>query len=387
MIDAETWKRYRRRTCKPPRQHRIKHERTTDIASLLRPPGTYNRKHATPAPVTIMDQPGDIPYQLGQLGKLLDARHSAFNSRPAQVNRHSIAGRIAAISVSGVRYSTKVIEGCAQLRSPYQNALGYVPEPLWHIGLGVFAFIEGDGDDAAHEWSSDDDRYDYDQTQSRLDRIRATTTGATTCARFHQENPETCEACPHWQKIKSPISLASRSGTEHERPQADKPRLLIENCNPDQTVAALRNILADAAVFMTEECRPPAFDQIQRGMVAQAMTPDLLVLMVHEVCRPYALKTKDGTVTEVDARLPRSFAVMYLDWRGEWQLPPLNGIASSPMLYADGSINSREGYDPASGMWCGERAGPNETYSRAANEGRRGGASPNPKDIPDILLR
>lgn len=170
---------------------------------------------------------------------------------------------------------------------------------------------------------------------------------------------------------------------------SEKPRLLVENCSPDQTVAALRNILADTGCLYDRGVPVRlAFDQIQRGVVAQAMTPDLLVLRVHEVCRPYALKTKDGTVTEVDARLPRSFAVMYLDWRGEWRLAPLNGIASSPMLYADGSINSREGYDPASGMWCGERAGPNETYSRAANEGPgSGGASPNPRDIPDILLR
>jgi hypothetical protein len=43
---------------------------------------------------------------------------------------------------------------------------------------------------------------------------------------------------------------------------------------------------------------------------------------------------------------------MYLDWRGEWRLPPLNGIASAPLLHDDGTINSCEGYDPASGMWC-----------------------------------
>ena len=242
----------------------------------------------------------------------------------------------------------------AQLRSPYQNALGYVPEPLWHIGLGVFAFIEGDGDDAAHEWSSDDDRYDYDQTQSRLDRLRATTTGATTCARFHQENPETCEACPHWQKIKSPISLASRSGTEHERPQADKPRLLIEDCNPDRTVAALRDILAGAARLYDRGVPVRlVVDQVQRSTVAQVMSPDALVLMGHTVCRPYVLKAKnDHTLSEANARLPRQFAVMYLEWRGEWKLPQLNGIATAPLLHEDGTIKSAEGYDPNSGMWC-----------------------------------
>jgi hypothetical protein len=91
---------------------------------------------------------------------------------------------------------------------------------------------------------------------------------------------------------------------------------------------------------------------MQGGTVAQVMTPDELVLLAHQVCRPYALKQKpDGTIKEVNVRLSRAFAVMYLDWRGEWRLPPLNGIASAPLLREDGTIFSAQGYDPVSGMW------------------------------------
>jgi hypothetical protein len=43
---------------------------------------------------------------------------------------------------------------------------------------------------------------------------------------------------------------------------------------------------------------------------------------------------------------------MYLDWRGQWRLPPLNGIATAPLLQDNGAINGTEGYDFASGMWC-----------------------------------
>ena len=42
---------------------------------------------------------------------------------------------------------------------------------------------------------------------------------------------------------------------------------------------------------------------------------------------------------------------MYLEWRGEWHLPPLNGVASAPMLADDGGIHSAEGYDAETGMW------------------------------------
>ena len=134
---------------------------------------------------------------------------------------------------------------------------------------------------------------------------------------------------------------------------SEKPRLLVENWNPDLTVAGLRDILADTSGLYDRGVPVRlAFDQIQKGTVAQILTPHALVLMAHGVCRPYARKPKDGTFIEVDVRLPHSFAVMYLDWRGEWQLPPLNGIASSPLLQNNGTINSTEGYDQASGMWC-----------------------------------
>jgi hypothetical protein len=133
---------------------------------------------------------------------------------------------------------------------------------------------------------------------------------------------------------------------------AQRPRLLIENASPDRTIPALRDILADAG-RLYERGVPVrlAFDQIQRGTVAQVMTAEGLVLMAHEVCRPYALKTKRNGIAEVDALLPRQSAIMYLEWRGEWRLPPLNGIASAPLLREDGTINSSEGYEPTLGMW------------------------------------
>ncbi len=142
---------------------------------------------------------------------------------------------------------------------------------------------------------------------------------------------------------------------ENDPVPESKPRLLVEDHNPDLTVAALRDILAEAGGLYDRGVPVRlATDQMQRGAVAQVITPDGLVRTAHGLCRPYVLKTnkRDGTVSDVDARLPRSLALMYLDWRGEWRLPPLNGIASAPLLTDDGSIHSAAGYDPNSGMWC-----------------------------------
>jgi hypothetical protein len=129
----------------------------------------------------------------------------------------------------------------------------------------------------------------------------------------------------------------------------EKPRLLVENWNPDLTVAALRDILADVNELYDRGIPVRlAFDQTQKGTVAQVITPSALVLEAHRVCRPYSIKKGD----EVDVGLPYSIARMYLDWQGEWQLPPFNGVASAPLLQDDGTINSAQGYDVASGMWC-----------------------------------
>ena len=68
------------------------------------------------------------------------------------------------------------------------------------------------------------------------------------------------------------------------------------------------------------------------------------------VSRPYVVKFKDDKVTEHNARFPRALALMYLDWQ-DWGLRPLNGIASTPLLRADGSINSTNGYDAETGFW------------------------------------
>ena len=134
---------------------------------------------------------------------------------------------------------------------------------------------------------------------------------------------------------------------------ANKPRLLVEYTDPDRTVAALRDILSSTGGLYDRGVPVRlAHDQIQHGTVAQVMTPEVLVMTVHSVCRPYVLKEKkDGTIYEKNARLPRNLGVMYLEWRGAWKLPPLNGIASAPMLSDDGTIHSAEGYDPETGMW------------------------------------
>jgi hypothetical protein len=359
--------------------------RTADCASILRLPGTYNRK-GEPRLVKFV-APLVGPYPVGTPQGLLGYA-PAVASKTIAARSPRLAAAMGNVFETQPRFSEPIANACKQL-GRLRDTHGNISEPLWYACLGLLAHCE-DGEAFAHYWSSGFDGYTEQETDKKIEQWRRQTDGPPTCEYFHKHGgAKICETCRHWQKIKSPISRASWSSAEHDRPQANKPRLRIEDCNPDRTVAALRDILADAARLYDRGVPVRlVFDQVQRGTVAQVMSPDALILIAHTVCRPYVVKAKnDHTLSEANARLPRQFAVMYLDWRGEWRLPPLNGIATAPLLYEDGTIKCAEGYDSNSGMWCEhvpDLAGlvpeqPNRDQAQAA-------LSRDPRDFQDLLL-
>jgi hypothetical protein len=167
-----------------------------------------------------------------------------------------------------------------------------------------------------------------------MDRIDSTET---------QDDPaaETREVLASSQDVRDP-PFPDRPG--------NKPRLLVEDWNPDFTVADLRDLLAHAGKLYDRGVPVRVvFDQSQQGVVAQEVTPSILTQIAHTVCRPYAISKRDGSARNI--RLPRWLAEMYLSWRGDWRLPVLSGIATAPLLRGDGTIGRSAGYDAPSGMW------------------------------------
>jgi hypothetical protein len=132
-----------------------------------------------------------------------------------------------------------------------------------------------------------------------------------------------------------------------------KPRLKIDRNHPERTVADLRDVLAKSG-RLYDRGTPVrvVFDQSLGGSVAHSMTADSLALETHFACQPYVLTKGEGAWVERDAPLPPQMARMYLGWRGEWGLSPLNGVTTTPLLSEDGSIRAARGYDTATGLWC-----------------------------------
>jgi hypothetical protein len=145
-----------------------------------------------------------------------------------------------------------------------------------------------------------------------------------------------------------------RSRAETKAESVDgRPRLKIDRNHPERTVANLRDILAKSG-RLYDRGTPVrvVVDQSLGGSVAHSMTADSLALETHFACQPYVLTQVEGAWVERDAPLPPQMARMYLGWRGEWGLPPLNGVTTTPLLSEDGSIRAACGYDAATGLWC-----------------------------------
>jgi putative DNA primase/helicase len=213
-LEPELWLRYAQSLKAACLAHNLHAgaERTADSASILRPPGTHHRKTE---PKLVKVGPLAGPYQLEQFAGLL--KYATQTRPPAATNRPRLAGNVGNVFDETPRSADRIRLSCGQLDN-LQKSRGLIAEPLRHACFGVLAFCE-DGFEVALENNQRKrhEAYTADEIEDKFRRLN-NLSGATTCARFHELNPQVCEACPHWQKINSPISL-SRERSE-PRPDA-----------------------------------------------------------------------------------------------------------------------------------------------------------------------
>lgn len=206
--------------------------RVADLASVLRTPGTYNRK--TNPPVLVQGTELVGPYDVELFDHLLEYRSAGAGSRNDPVrtvaDRQNIVSPLTqALIVEpdyAPVYSDNVADNCAQLEL-LRVSKGNVLEPLWYAALGVLSRCT-DGQAKAHEWSAGHPQYSYEETQAKFDRTLALT-GATTCAKFESVNYAGCQQCPLRGQILSPISAGTIRSISAE--------LQIQNAAPQPHVA------------------------------------------------------------------------------------------------------------------------------------------------------
>jgi hypothetical protein len=128
-----------------------------------------------------------------------------------------------------------------------------------------------------------------------------------------------------------------------------KPKLMVHGGNLPATVYALRDLFAARSALFDRgvpvQVIKPADGSMPRAV---PLSKHGVVMEAHRLCEPVKMD-EDGKLVPVT--LPDRVAQMYLDMQ-DWNLPPLAGISTAPVLASDGSVRTVEGYDSGTGLWC-----------------------------------
>jgi len=129
-----------------------------------------------------------------------------------------------------------------------------------------------------------------------------------------------------------------------------KPELIVYSGDLPATAEALRDLLATSGKLF-DRGLPVRVIRPADGSLPSAvrLTKHNVVIEAHRHCQPVKVD-EDGEYIPIT--LPDRVAQMYLDMCGEWDLRPLTGVSTSPLLSPDGSVRMADGYDPATGLWC-----------------------------------
>ena len=199
--------------------------RDQDVASVLRPVGTHNRKDPeNPKPVRALTPAIPKPWTLYRdlLQAYCEQHHlEAFGPRPSFLGP-DVTDELRSATEYPPSSAHTIAKHCQQVRV-FRDAKGAVEYPLWRSMLGLLKHTT-EGEALAHEWSSGDASYDYASTQEKLDDWAH---GPATCAVLREANPSGCDGCPH--KVKSPILLGY---TEFVAAPEPEPVVVLEVAKP-----------------------------------------------------------------------------------------------------------------------------------------------------------
>jgi hypothetical protein len=180
---------------------------TSDVARVLRVPGTRNHKGAVPAAVHFFGENTTTPISLevfaGHLGETIAPPPRKYVPSGSNAVSEVLMGNRTS-SFRDILNKIREGSGCLQLRNIVVDQTG-TPEPLWRAGLSIAKFCE-DGERAAHLISHKHPEYSVENTLKKLELIK----GPYRCATFDEYAPGICTGCQHWGKIKSPINLGSK---------------------------------------------------------------------------------------------------------------------------------------------------------------------------------
>lgn len=185
--------------------------RDKDCASVLRAPGTLNKKPGqAPRMVKVARaEVNALPAQeyKRRLQKYIDAHdlttQVSVNRAPDTPDWAKGGGNLSDMKVEYPdSFAEVAVEHCSQMREFRET--GGTSEPVWYMHIGLMKHFK-DGERFAHEWGANYDGYSAEETDAKLAQWAV---GPTTCAEFKNKHPDGCRGCK--QQCRSPIQLGHK---------------------------------------------------------------------------------------------------------------------------------------------------------------------------------
>lgn len=204
--------------------------RTADAASILRPPGSHNKKDpANPKPVKVLQetQAVDVGVIIAALSNILSKFVVAL---PVSVPVRGIAGDLnddltAHVYPDVPAYIDTIAANCNQTKQ-FKETGCQGNEPLWRAMIGAL-HLAVDGAAKIHAFSSVDPSYNQAETQRKIDSC---IDKPTTCAHIESCNPVGCVGCPSKGKITTPLQLG-RGASVTTQQGANTLQALVDEMN------------------------------------------------------------------------------------------------------------------------------------------------------------
>jgi hypothetical protein len=181
---------------------------TIDSARILRLPGTFNYKRPkNPSPVELL-YALSTDYTYDTIRAALDAWADPLPPRPItpeiQASMAEVSDGLAVNTEPS--YVKHIVKRCEVMKRIHETAGAECSEPLWTATLQLVKAC-ADGDDWVHPLSEGHPGYDEAGTDRKYHYRLQNSHGPTLCSTFEQHMPTACKVCPHYNKIKSPISI------------------------------------------------------------------------------------------------------------------------------------------------------------------------------------
>ena len=324
-------------------------DNTSDLARVLRLPGTFNTKLGERRPVEVVRWHPERRFDPSELEPYLVDATKTSRAKPS-ANGDGPPADLEAI-----------LEGCAWMRHCHADRRE-LPEPEWYAALSILGRSSRDSADGrtlAHEWSEDYPGYSAGETDRKLGQALEAS-GPRTCAYIADQlgaRQPFCGDCPHFEKITSPIALGRGPGAQRSD---GKPERRIVLVGPDEKRVndeALEALAGRPDLYTRGSLLVRVFrDEETEHRIRKPENAPRIVPIPNAVLRELLAESVDFRKVTAKGELvpvsPPGSSVRALAARGHWpQLRPLEAVAQTPLLLPNGSVLQEPGYDRATGIY------------------------------------